>query len=381
MERLFPHRRTAALCLILAAAGAAPGKAGAQATPEWRFVEELRIGNEGEGPEGFSDIRGIVVDRKGNIWVLEFSTQDIRVFDSAGKYLRTIGRKGKGPGEFIYADGMAVAPDGLIWVHDPQNGRFSIFNQEGKFVRQQLAVSSGYGYLWTGGIDGRGRIWDRIFSSDPNNPSASRMRRASPDWKRVDTLELPACSEPGVNPGEVAFRFPRGAMTIPYYPGAVTAVDYRSGAMWCAKTSARYELVRIGIERRDTLARITGRQDRIAVTDAERDSVIDRIKDWMKKTVGEAPVDWSKIPRYKPSLRSVFTDDAGRVWVRRTTREPRSATFDLYTPEGKSLALLHVPYPLSDYHPAVVRGNVAWFIVQEEGEVPYVVRGRISPGR
>src|SRR6266542_1092390 len=98
VERLIPYRGIAASCLILAAAGAAPSRAGAQTHAEWRFVQELRIGSEGEGPDGFSDIRGIVVDRKGNLWVLEFSTQDIRVFDPSGKYLRTIGRKGKGPG-------------------------------------------------------------------------------------------------------------------------------------------------------------------------------------------------------------------------------------------------------------------------------------------
>src|ERR1043166_9538902 len=43
----------------------------AQTAPEWRFVEELRIGSENDDPSGFSDIRGILVDRQGNIWGLE----------------------------------------------------------------------------------------------------------------------------------------------------------------------------------------------------------------------------------------------------------------------------------------------------------------------
>jgi len=276
---------------------------------------------------------------------------------------------------------MALTPDGLIWVADPLNGRFSVFDQDGKFVRQQLAPSNGYGFLWTGGIDGRGRIWDQIYTTDPKNPQTRvrRMRRAAPDWSRVDTLELPSCGEPAGNPEDFTFRFPRGLMGVPFYPGAVTGVDYRAGVMWCAKTSARYDLVGIGLERRDTLARIAGRQDRIAVTDAERDSVIASIKDRMKKEWGEASLDWSKIPRYKPILRSVFTDDAGRAWVRRTTVEPQTAMFDIYTSAGKPLALLRVPLPVTVYQAPVIRGNVAWFIAQEEGEVPYVVRGRIGP--
>src|SRR5207244_1014807 len=99
-------------------------------------------------------------------WILEYSTKDIRIFDPSGKHLRTIGRSGKGPGEFTYPDGMALAPDGLVWVHDPQNARFSIFDQEGKFVRQQLALTNGYGYVWQGGIDRQGRIWDHLILYD-----------------------------------------------------------------------------------------------------------------------------------------------------------------------------------------------------------------------
>jgi 6-bladed beta-propeller protein len=373
-----PRRR-----LVAAGLGICCGvpAAGAQTAPEWRYIEEIRIGSEGEGPAGFSDIRGIVVDRKGNLWVLEFSTQDIRVFDPAGRHLRTIGRKGHGPGEFEAANGMALAPDGRIWVADPLNSRFTVFDEEGKFVRQQLAPSNGYGFLWAGGIDGRGRIWDQIYTTDPKNPQArmKRMRRAPLDWSRVDTLDLPSCREPGENTEELAFRFPRGFMGVPFHPGPVTAVDYRSETEWCANTSAVYELVRIGIERHDTLARISGPQDRIPVTDAERDSVIANIKQEMKKGLGEASLDWSRIPRYKPIVRSLFTDDAGHVWVRRTTREPGSATFDIYTAEGRLLARLQVPHPLSDFRSPVIHGKVAWFVAQEEGEVPYVVRGRIGP--
>ena len=130
----------------------------AQSLPSWRYTEELRIGSEDDDAKGFSDIRGILVVRNGNIWVIEGSLQEIRVFDPAGKHLKTIGRNGKGPGEFTYADGLATAPNGTIWVHDPKNARFSIFDQEGKFVRQQLAPAGGYSYTWFGSIDRQVKI-------------------------------------------------------------------------------------------------------------------------------------------------------------------------------------------------------------------------------
>jgi hypothetical protein len=370
-----PFAAVTALCGLAAASGA-------QSVPEWRYTQELRIGSEGEGPAGFSDIRGIAVDRKGDVWVLEFSTQDIRVFDPAGKHLRTIGRKGHGPGEFIYADGMALAPDGLVWVHDPQNARFSIFDEEGKFVRQQVAVSSGFGFTWNGGVDAKGRIWDRLFVREVKDLRDWKMRRAAPDWSRVDTLVVPRCHDPARSAEESYFRFERGTsyanVGVPFMPGPVIAMDYRTEALWCAPTSAEYRLVKVGLERRDTLARLTGRAERLPVSDEERDSAIARIRHSLK-SFGEISGDWSRIPRYKPLLKSAFVDDDGRLWVERTTPEGESSLFDIYTSEGRALAQVRVPYRLKPSLRPVVRGQTAWFIAQEEGEVPYVVRGRVGP--
>ncbi|HEV8612651.1 MAG TPA: 6-bladed beta-propeller [Gemmatimonadales bacterium] len=352
----------------------------AQSVPEWRFTEELRIGSERDDPTGFSDVRGVLADRKGNIWVLEASTQEIRVFDPTGKHLRNIGRKGQGPGEFIYADGMAMAPDGLIWVHDPQNARFSIFDQEGKLVRQQLALANGYGYLWLGGIDRQGRIWDQLLIYDPKNPLLTRMRRAVPDWSKVDTLSLPRCSPPGIQPEAGAFKLPHGFAGVPFFPGPVNAIDYYAAAAWCAPTSAKYQLDKIAIERRDTLARIARLAAPLAVSAEEREAAIARVKEFMKKVGDEVSLDWSRIPRYKPILQSAFVDEDGRLWVRRTSPD-KGAVFDLYAAAGKPLATVRIGIPVNNYVHALIRGGTAYLVSQEEGEIPYIVRGRIGPAR
>lgn len=350
----------------------------AQSIPEWRFVEELRIGSENDDPTGLSDVRGLVVDKKGNIWVLEFSAQEIRLFDPAGHHLRTIGRKGQGPGEFIYADGMAMAPDGLIWVHDPQNGRFSIFTPDGKFARQQLAVSGGYGAIWFGGIDAKGRIWDQLIGGSSDR-LAARMRRASPDWTRVDTLTLPRCSPPGGSSEASYFKLPGGMIGVPYFAGPVSAPDYNGDSYWCAPSSAEYRVFKVGVERKDTLARITGRAERMPVTSAERDSAISGVKQFMKRA-GEASIDWSRIPKYKPLLQGAFVDAEGRLWVRRQSPEV-GAVFDLYTAQGKPVATIKVPHPVTSWLKPVLRGDVAYFVSQEPGEIPYIIRGRLVPTR
>jgi len=360
---------------LLPAAMALP----AQLLPQWRYTEELRIGSEEDDPRGFSDIRGILVDRKGNIWIIEASLQEIRVFDPSGKHLKTIGRNGKGPGEFTYPDGLAMAPDGMIWVHDPKNARFSIFDQDGKFVRQQLAPAGGYGYVWSGGIDLQGRIWDHLFYRDPKKPEVSYLRRASPEWSKVDTLALPHCSAAGQTMEETTFKFPRGFAAVPFFPGPVSAIDYNDASLWCAPTSAQYRLTRIRIEGHDTLARITGKANQLPVTAIERDSAVSRLKEFMKKA-GEVALDWSRIPKVKPLLSGAFADDQGRLWVRRTSEESQGV-FDIYTRDGRAVGALTVPHPATIYIRPIVRGSVGYFVAQASGEVPYVIRFRFGPTR
>jgi hypothetical protein len=375
MQRI---RVLATLCLVTRLV---PGRSlPAQSVPEWRFTEELRIGSERDDPTGFSDVRGILLDRKGNIWVVEASAQEIRIFDPTGKHLRNVGRKGQGPGEFIYADGMALAPDGLIWVHDPQNLRYSIFDQEGKFVRQQLMPANGYSYLWSGGIDRSGHVWDRIIAYDPNDPTAVRMVRAAPDWSKLDTLRLPRCGPPRAQPEASAFKLPHGYYGVPFLPGPVYAIDYDAPAAWCAPTSAEYRLRKIGVEPRDTLVRIVRSVAALPVTGEEREAAIAKIKEFMKKVGDNVSLDWSRIPKNKPILQSAFVDQDGRLWVRRTSLD-KQADFDLYSAEGKPLATVRIGIPVNDYPHPVIRGGIAYLISQQPGEVPYVIRGRFGPAR
>ena len=66
---------------------------------EARLVPEVSIG-ELDGPEEylFGRIGSLAVDDDRNVYVLDEQAQHVRVFDSAGVYMRTLGRRGEGPG-------------------------------------------------------------------------------------------------------------------------------------------------------------------------------------------------------------------------------------------------------------------------------------------
>ncbi|MYG47869.1 MAG: hypothetical protein F4164_00565 [Gemmatimonadales bacterium] len=100
----------------------APGRGGGP--EEWRLVEELRLGEvDGAGPEVFGNVHDVAVDEKGHIYVLDYGSKEVRVFDREGRHLRNMARNGEGPGEFRYSEwgaGMRIiwqSPNRL-WIGD-----------------------------------------------------------------------------------------------------------------------------------------------------------------------------------------------------------------------------------------------------------------------
>ncbi len=99
------------------------------------FVEELSIG--GENQEGdiilFQPLWYVVDDNK-NIYISEWQDQVIKVFDSDGKYIKTIGAKGSGPGEFQRMSSLTFTNDGKLVATDDRTMRTSFFDSSGKFI-------------------------------------------------------------------------------------------------------------------------------------------------------------------------------------------------------------------------------------------------------
>ena len=102
---------------------------------------ELRIGQEDGAPEQMLyNVYAVTLDPGGNHYI--GMEAEIRVFDSAGRYVRTIGRRGKGPGEF----GMPPFPiwfsGDSIMAMDRNLMRTTAFNAQGKV----LGTYTSYGH-------------------------------------------------------------------------------------------------------------------------------------------------------------------------------------------------------------------------------------------
>ena len=92
-------------------------------------------GADVSGPTQFSRIAGVYVDPRGNVWVADGGSAELRLFRPDGTHWKTRGGRGEGPGEFrrlhllgaFRGDSVACWDDGLA--------RLTVFDAEGELAR------------------------------------------------------------------------------------------------------------------------------------------------------------------------------------------------------------------------------------------------------
>lgn len=275
------------------------------------------------------------------------------------------------------ANGLVRAPDGSLWLNDPPNARFTVFDSEGVFRRQHPVTITGYGFLWFGFFDRRGRLVDPIFSRRTPDDRRPAYRVFSPDLATADTIDALDCSDG--RPRPEPWRFAReGGMTymqVPYTAGPVSAVDFPD-AQWCG-WSSEFRLEKRALADGTVLATLRGSAEALPVTGRDRDS----IRDDIAARLPNARPDLSAIPSRKPILRRAFVDHQHRVWVGVTIPGPERR-FDVFDGSGRQLGTVRTPLRFTDYHPIVIEGDLLYGVVLAEDDVPQVVRARlVAPGK
>lgn len=363
------------LIAVQAGCGREAGSAAEEGVPRWVFSEELRIGTvDGIGPDAFSEIRGLLVDDASSIYVLDWLAQEIRVFDSDGAHVRSFGGQGRGPGEFLRASGMAWGPGGTIYVDDPGNGRLSVFTRDGAFVEVVRRFVAGYSYIWSGGVDSAGRIYDFSRASlteidlSPGAKTSTeglvliRLDRAT---GRTDTIPFPW------KPSDY-FRLGRGTSSVPF--GAEN-VWCHTGERLLYGHSSEYRITALGLGG-DTLAVYGRPHTPLPVTRVEREKAIDGIRRFMRQMGETNDPDWSVIPTHRPAFLSFVSTEEGGLWVRRAQPEPPT-TYDIFDALGTWVGFVDVEPPHWPLPRPVVTGDHVYLAVRDSLDVAFVLKARV----
>lgn len=338
----------------------------------WRAVEDLRIGRaEGAGPDVLAAPGALEVDAAGRLYVLDLQASRVRVFDPAGRHLRSFGGPGAGPGELTQPAGLALAANGDVWVLDAGNGRFVVFDSAGSPIATHRRESTVAWFPWPGRIDRAGRLWD-----------VAQTSTGAPVLYRVDTPGAPAARFTLVAPPPARFTSRRGGVTnhapVPYAPALAWVVD-PDGRVWSG-VSDEYRLTHH--EPGGDTARIVRIEHHpVPVSAAERDSVPAMLA-WFTSQGGK--VDLGRVPRHKPAFTSVMTDDGGWLWVRPSLPAGETGTaWDVLDLEGRLQGRVTLPISVPEGMPVVVRGRHLYTVALAEAGYPQVVRFRLegrSPG-
>lgn len=344
---------------------------------------DLRFGSlDGADPNfAFGDIRGIQASSDGDIHVLDFQAAEVRVFDSGGRYLRTIVRRGEGPGEIGEANGIFLAGDTLLWIPNHSQGTIIGVDRHGEEIRRFNKPVTGYDYFWKGAFDDLGRFWKetRHLEAEPREPPPTGVISAT-GRRYYKSHDLSSGVIDSVYVGEFSRRFYAytagtrpGVLDIPFDAFEITVVN-PSGGFWGAH-NASYRIARTG-EGGDTLVVIEAGLAVQRVTAEDRSAYIEGMvgnRPDLRRAAAEVA---ALMPDVKPMIHGLSVDDRSRLWVERVTPKDAPAFYDLYSRDGDYLGSVRLAFQAAG--PIWVRhGSIHTWVV-DEFDVPYVVRASVS---
>jgi hypothetical protein len=387
---------------------------------------DTRIGDFDDSEIGFSRVSSVEVDGEGNLYVLEASVPEIRVYDPRGGLVRRIGRRGSGPGEFQIPPRFGVVGD-TVWTFDPGLNRITLFRRDGSLVStgraEGLAVplpqSHGFLLPWAMRPDGTftsyfGRI---VYARPDDPPTGVRPTDSIPvPFVRFDatgdvldtigwTHRPPPrmWQAPGEEPlprefvqvGDRRMLVPSSPSTLPWWEPLPDGYLLVEAPLAEAADEGMVRVTRFGLAG-DTLYHRELRYRPVPYTDDALDSIAARAargeEGGMLAVVraGEpspVPENWEAIarrlraamdfPDFRPPLQSVWVAQDESVWLRRWGENGETARWVVLNPDGSPRGELELPRSV---RPLWSRGDTLWAAELDEYDVPWVVRFRIEEG-
>jgi hypothetical protein len=258
-----------------------------------------------------SDIRQVIVDEQGRIYVLDSKMSDIKVFDATGSYVRTIGRKGQGPGELSSPMQISINRTNNELCILQASRRISFFSLDGTFLRN-LTTSTIWGL--SGRVDSMGNLTLTEGVVDPPETWYA-VKKFDSNMKFIAELaRTPA-------PTPIAFD--------PFLPVARWTIDDNDNIVY--GYPREYEL-QIFNPQNKLVKKIFKDYDPVEVSKEE-------VEEEKKGLMPEIKPAFSK---YHSAFRNLLVDDRGWIYVQTwaMAENGQRPFYDLFDAEGRYLATL-----------------------------------------
>ena len=351
-------------------------------TGKTRFVQELVL-DEKTMPKDvlFAGPGSLDCDAAGNVYVLDFSDNNIKQFDPSGKFRKLIGRKGQGPGEFNMPIHIVFAKDRLI-VWDMGNRRLCLLTLTGEFIK--AANESAFsGRPYKVGALPSGEIvleTEKTYFNEPNRAQDCFLEILAPDLQSIKTLySQPVLRNTYMRSGAQLFNLPQPFCADVYWdvaPSGTIVVGF----------SGKYEISGFNKEGGKVSA-FSHSYDPVKVTAEDEKSFFGGMSyttgTGIKRGAPDHIVKNTTFPKFKPAFDALIVDSDGNTLIHayRKNREEMYRYFDAFDVQGKFIATVHVegdvPFPGRSRKSRVVDGCF-WLIQYGSDELPRIIKYRIS---
>jgi hypothetical protein len=317
--------------------------------------EELSIGSGNKGEEySFFRIGNIAVDDIESIYVADIASAHIRVFDSDGKYLRTIGRKGQGPGEMQMPSYVQITSNNEVLVQDYMAQRLSFFSVNGKYLRQISTAKTRTPFIPIK-MDSQGNLI--VFAASAPPPVGGKeLRIYDPN---LELLMIIAKEERGT----------RGIFDIGK-SSLYCDVSPSNNIVW---GDSKEYVLQILNQRGDLIKKIIKEYNPIEITAEDKEK-------YEKQYAG--PVKRGMRLNFRghfPAFSEISVDDEERIFVKTYERvECREDLFyfDVFEAEGKYIA--KVPIQANLNRDSIWKNNKLYTIEEDEEGFQVVKRYKVS---
>ncbi|HSA96775.1 MAG TPA: 6-bladed beta-propeller [Acidobacteriota bacterium] len=322
--------------------------------PILELKEELSLGGpDVQGDYAFVKIGDIVVDDSGSIYVLDQQDSHVKVFDTSGKYARTIGRQGQGPGEFEGPATLSLnRTAGELAVHQPY--RMAFFKPDGTFLRDVFYRGTS---TVLGRVDSRGHVYLTELVMDEQGPRFV-VKKFGPDGS--DLAEMIGSPAP-ISPKGA----PRVKVKVPsLMPASYFQIDQADNIVYGYPQT--YDLMLFRASDAKPFKKITLSYDPVEVASEEK-------KELEKQIPPGSGIELD-FPKYHPAYSRFFLSDLGHLFVQ-TYEKADGGRFihDIFDAEGRFIGRI----PLKPSGVKILKGKY-YALEEDEDGYQYVKRYAVT---
>jgi len=347
-----------------------------------RLLPELTL-NDDSLPEDifFEAPVDLTFDSEDNIYICDYRTHNIKVFDPSGKFIKTIGREGQGPGEFQMPFYLAFAK-GRLAVWELGKRRLSVLTVDGKYLTSVQMMSTDGWPRKIRSLPNGDFIVERIktFYGDNKKPQECTIEIYSPELECKKTIYMQSIWENKYITSPRQTNVPQPFACRVYWniaPDGKIIIGY----------SEKY-IIEIFDSETGKLFDFSHTYDPIKITDKEKTAWFAGITSTLpqggiKQGAPDYIVKNTKFPKYKPVFHSIIFDGEGNILVFSYPKGniKGAGDFDAFDPTGNFIGRVQVKGDISfpsNFSRVYNQGSSFWIRGTTEEGLFQIVKYKVS---